>query len=156
LKTFAPAHTFLGEPGTGVAIFGQFIEWERIGVFTSHIGAMEPLEISIARARTRKQFFQAIGKFQAVSHRIANMKAQLEAAPLPTYKACRLLDHAKNVSLDASIVELFVGESFVPASLIPSISIGGYGYLTEYEVERVFRDSQGSTTYRGLPRGRAT
>jgi alkylation response protein AidB-like acyl-CoA dehydrogenase len=77
------------------------------------------------------------------------MKAQLEAAPLPTYKTAWLLDHAKNGSLDASIAKLFVGESFVQASLDTIHILGGYGYLTEYEVERVFRDSQVGTIYSG-------
>ena len=78
----------LGGPGAGSTFFTSTMDWERICLFASHVGTMERLmETSIAYARTRVQFGQAIGKFEAISHRIADMKVQLEAARLLTYRA---------------------------------------------------------------------
>jgi alkylation response protein AidB-like acyl-CoA dehydrogenase len=144
------AGTLLGKLGAGSVIFAQFMEWERIGLSAAHIGTMQQLlETAIHRARTRQQFGQSIGKFQAIAHRIANMNVQLEAARLLTYRAAWLLDHAKNVSLEASMAKLFVGESFIQTALDTVHILGGYGYLTEYEVERALRDSVASTIYSG-------
>jgi alkylation response protein AidB-like acyl-CoA dehydrogenase len=140
----------LGGVGAGANIFIHSMDWERICLFASHIGVMERLlEKSVAYARTRTQFGQQIGKFQAISHRIADMKVQLEAARLLTYKAAWQLDRVRNVSLDASIAKLFVSESLVKVALDTVQIFGGYGYMTEYEVERALRDAIGSTIYSG-------
>jgi len=145
-----PRQAVLGGIGGGSAVFTSAMDWERICLFASHVGAMERLlETSIAYARTRSQFGQAIGKFQAVSHRIADMKVQLEAARLLTYRAAWRLEHARSASLDASIAKLFVSESLVQSALATVQVHGGYGFMTEYEVERALRDAIGSTLYSG-------
>jgi alkylation response protein AidB-like acyl-CoA dehydrogenase len=147
---YVPAEAVLGGVGAGASIFLHSMDWERICLFASHIGVMERLlEKSVAYARTRTQFGQQIGKFQAISHRIADMKVQLEAARLLTYKAAWQLDRVRNVSLDASIAKLFVSESLVKVALDTVQIFGGYGYMTEYEVERALRDAIGSTIYSG-------
>jgi L-prolyl-PCP dehydrogenase len=126
------------------------MDWERILLFASHVGAMERLlETSIAYARTRTQFGQAIGKFQGIAHRIADMKVQLEAGRLLTYCAAWRLEHTKNASLDAAIAKLFVSESLVQAALATVQVHGGYGYMAEYGVERALRDAVASTIYSG-------
>ena len=136
--------------GPGPRVFTSAMDWERICLFASHVGAMERLlETSIAYARTRSQFGQLIGKFQAVSHRIADMKVQLEAARLLTYRAAWRLEHARSASLDAAITKLFVSESLVQAALGTVQIHGGYGFMAEYEVERALRDAVGSTLYSG-------
>jgi len=140
----------LGTVGGGSAVFGTAMDWERTLLVASHVGAIERLlETSVTYARTRNQFGQAIGKFQAVSHKIADMKVQLEAARLLTYRAAWRLDHTRNSNLDASIAKLFVSESLVKAAL-DSVQIhGGYGFMMEYEVERTLRDAIGGTIYSG-------
>ncbi|MCC7547516.1 MAG: acyl-CoA dehydrogenase family protein [Burkholderiales bacterium] len=140
----------LGTVGGGSAVFATAMDWERTLLVASHVGAIERLlETSITYARTRNQFGQAIGKFQAVSHKIADMKVQLEAARLLTYRAAWRLDHTRNSNLDASIAKLFVSESLVKAAL-DSVQIhGGYGFMMEYEVERTLRDAIGGTIYSG-------
>jgi alkylation response protein AidB-like acyl-CoA dehydrogenase len=126
------------------------MDWERICLFASHIGTMERLlEQSVQYARSRSQFGQSIGKFQAISHRIVDMKVQLEAARLLTYRAAWRLGRTRSVSMDASIAKLFVSESLVTAALHAVQIHGGYGYMTEYEIERVLRDAIGSTIYSG-------
>jgi len=147
---YVPAEAVLGSVGAGSAVFTASMDWERICLFASHVGAMERLlETSIAYARTRTQFGQAIGKFQAVSHRIADMKVQLEAARLLVYRAAWRLGNTRNASLDAAMAKLFVSESLVQSALATVQIHGGYGFMTEYEVERALRDAVGSTIYSG-------
>ena len=147
---YVPAEAVLGTVGAGSALFTASMDWERICLFASHVGAMERLlETSIAYARTRTQFGQAIGKFQAVGHRIADMKVQLEAARLLVYRAAWRLGNTRNASLDAAMAKLFVSESLVQTALATVQIHGGYGFMTEYEVERALRDAVGSTIYSG-------
>jgi alkylation response protein AidB-like acyl-CoA dehydrogenase len=147
---YVSANSILGGLGGGAAILTHSMEWERICLFASHIGTMERLlEKSIEYARTRRQFGQPIGKFQAISHRIADMKVQLEAARLLIYRAAWSLGKKRTVSLDASIAKLFVSESLVRTALDTLQIFGGYGYMTEYEIERVLRDTVASKIYSG-------
>lgn len=140
----------LGGIGAGSKVFAAAMDWERICLFASHVGTMERLlETSISYARTRSQFNENISKFQAVSHRIADMKVQLEAARLLTYRAAWRLGHARTASLDAAMAKLFVSESLVQTALATVQIHGGYGFMTEYEVERALRDAVGSTIYSG-------
>ena len=145
-----PDTAVLGTVGGGSSIFATAMDWERILLVASHVGAIERLlETSIAYARTRSQFGQSIGKFQAVAHKIADMKTQLEAARLLTYSSAWRLGNVRNASLDASITKLFVSESLVKAALETVQIHGGYGFMAEYEVERALRDAIGSTIYSG-------
>ncbi len=145
-----PDTAVLGTVGGGSSIFATAMDWERILLVASHVGATERLlETSIAYARTRSQFGQSIGKFQAVAHKIADMKTQLEAARLLTYSSAWRLGNVRNASLDASITKLFVSESLVKAALETVQIHGGYGFMAEYDVERALRDAIGSTIYSG-------
>lgn len=147
---YVPPDAVLGGVGGGSRMFTAAMDWERICLFASHVGTLERLlETSISYARTRSQFDQAIGKFQAVSHRIADMKTQLEAARLLTYRAAWRLGNARNASLDAAMAKLFVSESLVQSALATVQIHGGYGFMTEYGVERALRDAVGSTIYSG-------
>jgi len=140
----------LGSVGGGSSVFTTAMEWERTLLVAAHVGASERLlETAIAYARTRTQFGQTIGKFQAVSHRIADMKVQLEAARLLTYRAASRLDVSRAAAMDASMAKLFVSESLVRTALDTIQLHGGNGFMTEYEVERALRDAVGSTIYSG-------
>lgn len=146
----ASAGAVLGPVGAGATLFTQAMDWERVCLFASHLGTMQRLlERAIGYARSRRQSGQPIGKFQAVAHRIADMKVHLEAARLLTYRAAWRLDRSRHVGLDASIAKLFVSESLVKVALDTVRVFGGYGYMTEYEVERALRDAIGSTIYSG-------
>ena len=147
---WVPDDMVLGQIGGGSGMFTHAMDWERICLFASHIGTMERLlERAREYARTRTQFGQPIGKFQAVAHKIADMKVLLEAARLMAYRAAWKLDRTRNVSLDAAMTKLFVSESLLRAALDTVQVFGGYGYTTEYEVERILRDAVGSTLYSG-------
>ncbi|MGH8068512.1 MAG: acyl-CoA dehydrogenase family protein [Candidatus Entotheonellia bacterium] len=145
-----PAEAVLGGVGAGALLFTQSMDWERTCLFAAHVGTIERLlETSLEHARSRSQFGQPIGKFQAVSNRIVDMKVQLEAARLLVYQAAWRLGRTRAVSLDASIAKLFVSESLVNAALATVQVHGGYGYMAEYEVERALRDAVASTIYSG-------
>jgi L-prolyl-PCP dehydrogenase len=140
----------LGGIGAGAKAFMHSMDWERICLFATHVGTMERLlEISVKHAKSRKQFGQPIGKYQAISHRIADMKTALEAARLLIYRAAWNLGRSTGVSLDASIAKLFVSEAYVNAALGTTQVHGAMGYLTEFGIERVVRDAVGSTIYSG-------
>ena len=145
-----PDEAVLGGVGGGSTVFANAMDWERILLVASHVGVIERLmETSVAYARSRSQFGQAIGKFQAVAHKIADMKTQLEAARLLTYRSAWRLDNSRSASLDASITKLFVSESLVKVALDAVQIHGGYGFMAEFEVERALRDAVGSTIYSG-------
>lgn len=145
-----PDEAVLGTVGGGASVFGTAMDWERSLLVAAHVGTIERLlETSISYARTRSQFGQTIGKFQAVAHKIADMKVQLEAARLLVYRTASRLTTTRSISLDAAITKLFVSESLVRASLDAVQLHGGYGFMEEYEVERALRDAIGSTLYSG-------
>ncbi len=149
-KLYVGPEAVLAGIGAGSAVFTHAMDWERICLFASHLGTMERLlEKSLHHARTRRQFGQPIGKFQAIAHRIVDMKVQLEAARLLTYRAASRLGHSKTVGMDAAMAKLFVSESLIKTALDAVQLHGGYGYMTEYEVERALRDAVGSTIYSG-------
>lgn len=140
----------LGTLGGGSAIFTHAMDWERILLFAAHVGQMERLlELGVAYARTRQQGGKAISKYQAVSHKLADLKVQLEAARLLLYRSATRLDRTRGVSLDAAITKLFVSESLVRGALDVLQVFAGYGYSVEYEIEREVRDALGSRIYSG-------
>jgi alkylation response protein AidB-like acyl-CoA dehydrogenase len=147
---YVPESCRLGPEGVGVSLFNSSMEWERSCILGGHLGAMErQLEDSIRYARQRRQFGQQIGKFQSVSNRIADMKVQLETARLILYKVAWLKSRGKPAELEAAIAKLYVSESFLASSLAAVRVHGGYGYLTEFGIERDFRDAVGGTLYSG-------
>ncbi len=145
-----PDDAVLGTAGGGASVFGTAMDWERSLLVAAHVGIIERLlETSIAYARTRTQFGQAIGKFQAVAHKIADMKVNLDAARLLVYRTASRLTTTRSISLDAAVTKLFVSESLVRTALDAVQVHGGYGFMEEYEVERTLRDAIGSTLYSG-------
>jgi len=147
---YLPEENRLGPEGAGVSLFSSSMEWERSCILGSHLGAMErQLEASVQYARERQQFGQAIGKFQSVANRIADMKVRLETARLMLYKVAWLKSMGKPAVIEAAIAKLYISESFVSSSQEAIRLYGGYGYMTEFEVERDLRDSIGGILYSG-------
>ena len=145
-----PEANRLGPEGVGVAIFNCSMEWERGSILANYLGTMErQLETCIRYARQRKQFGKPIGRFQAVAHRIANMKVRLETARWLVYRVAWLKHQGKQAVVDAAIAKLHLSESFVQSSLDAVQIHGGYGYMTEFELERDLRDSVSGTIYSG-------
>jgi len=140
----------LGREGQGAILFNESMEWERTLIPACLLGEMERIvEVCTAYAKERKAFGQSIGNFQAVSHKIAAMKMNLELGKLSLYNSAQLKDAGKRATLETSITKLFISESLKQACLDAIQIHGGYGYTKEYEIERDLRDSLASTIYSG-------
>ena len=145
-----PADAVLGGLGGGGTVFQTAMDWERVFLMASQLGMMQRLlDRSVQHARTRKQFGQPIGKFQAVGHRLVDLKIKLEAARLLVYRAATRLERSKTVSLDAAMAKLFASETSVEAALDAIRTFGASGYVVDTELERALRDAVGSTIYSG-------
>jgi len=147
---FIPEENRLGPEGAGARIFNNSMEWERSCILAGNLGVMErQLETSIEYARERQQFGQPIGKFQSVANRIVDMKVRLETARLILYKVAWLKKMGKPAVMEAAMAKLYLSECFVQSGLDAIRTLGGYGYMTEFEVERNLRDAIGGTIYSG-------
>ncbi|MGB3509323.1 MAG: acyl-CoA dehydrogenase family protein [Microcoleaceae cyanobacterium] len=145
-----PVENRLGKEGAGLAIFNHSMEWERGFILASAIGTMERLlETCVQYAKKRQQFGQAIGKFQLVSSKIVEMKLRLETSKSLLYKMGWLKQIKKTAITEAAMVKLYISESWVQTCLDAMQIHGGYGYLTELELERELRDALGSKLYSG-------
>lgn len=145
-----PASARLGPEGAGVSIANHSLEVERCCILASQLGAMErQLQRAVAFARSRQQFGQAIGKFQSVSNRVADMKLRIETARLLLYKVAWQVQRGEPAMMEAALLKLYLSEAFV-ASGMDAIRIhGGVGYLSETGVERDLRDAIGGVLYAG-------
>src|SRR5690606_6993008 len=132
----------LGPEGAGANIFNSSMEWERSCILASNLGASEhQLELCVRYTRDRRQSGQPIGKFQSVSNRIAEMKVRLETARLLLYKVAWLKAMGKSAVMEAAMAKLYISECFVQSSMDAIRIHGGYGYMSEFEVERDLRDA---------------
>lgn len=146
-----PADALLGRQGRGARIFNSALEYERGAILAPALGTMRrQLERCIEQARRRKQFGQAIGKFQAVSHRIADMKLRLETCRYMTHGfAAKKATGTTDAALEASMAKLHVSECYVQNSIDAIRTFGASGYINEEGLERHLRDSVGSLLFSG-------
>ncbi len=145
-----PVGNRLGREGNGRNLFTHSMSWERSCILASAVGAMERLlEVSIRYARERKQFGQAIGKFQLVATKLVDMKMRLDEARAALYRTAWLRGKGKSVFLEAALTKLTISENWVRCAEDAIQIHGGYGYMTEFEVERELRDALGSKLYSG-------
>jgi alkylation response protein AidB-like acyl-CoA dehydrogenase len=145
-----PASSRLGREGRGAVIFNDSMDWERGCLLATCLGSMErQLETCLAYVRERKQFGKPVGDFQAVANRLVDMKVRMEASRLLLYRAAWARQNEKATAADAAMAKLFLSESWIQSCLDAVQVHGGYGFTTEYEVERDLRDSIGSTLYSG-------
>jgi alkylation response protein AidB-like acyl-CoA dehydrogenase len=107
------------------------------------------LEASTTYAKERQQFGRPIGKFQSIANRIAEMEVRLEAARLMVYRAAWLKKTGRHALREASLAKLFVSEACLKSALDAVQIHGGYGYMTEFELERELRDAVAGTIYSG-------
>jgi len=145
-----PAASRLGPDGAGMAIFNSSMEWERSCLFASSVGAMRrQLETCVAYARTREQFGQPIGKFQAVAGKLADMYVRLEAARSLIYRVAWLKQQGKSAPAEAAAAKLFTSEAWVHSSQDAIQVHGATGYMKDTGIERDLRDATASTIYSG-------
>jgi alkylation response protein AidB-like acyl-CoA dehydrogenase len=145
-----PVENRLGPEGAGMAIFNSSMTWERSCILASAVGVMQrQLETCADYARGRKQFGQAIGKFQSVANKVADMYLRMEAARLLIYQAAWLGQQGKPALAEAAAAKLFTSEAWVASSLDAIQIHGAYGYMKESGIERDLRDAVASTIYSG-------
>ena len=145
-----PEENRLGKEGVGAAIFNSEMEWERSCLFATHLGAMEKmLEDCVNYAKVRQQFGKPIGKYQSISHKIADMKVRIELSRLILHNVASMKAQGKRASLESSMAKLFVSESYVQNSQDAIQIYGAYGYSAEYDFERNLRDAIGGKIYSG-------
>ena len=138
-----PATRILGgEPGKGFAQMMKGLETGRIQVASRALGvAAAALEDSLAYAQQRESFGQPIWKHQAVGHHLADMATKLTAARQLTLFAAEKADAGERCDMEAGMAKLFASEVGMEIALDAVRIHGGYGYSTEYDIERYFRDA---------------
>lgn len=145
-----PARNLVGKLGQGFKIAMTALDSGRIGIASQAVGiARACLNEAIGYARERKQFGRAIGSFQAIQWMIADMAAGIEAAHLLTLSAADDKDHGVSFTKTASMAKLFASEIANKAAYQALQIHGGYGYMKEFKVERLYRDARATSIYEG-------
>ena len=145
-----PADRVLGSVGSGAMIFNQTMDVERLMVMAPAIGVMERLlERCTEHARDRKTGDRPIGAHQAISHPIADMELDLEQARLLLYRAAWHAMNHGTATRESALAKLGVSEAYIRSCRTAMQVFGGYGYTTEYGLERERRDAHATTLYVG-------
>jgi alkylation response protein AidB-like acyl-CoA dehydrogenase len=145
-----PEENLLGRAGGGTMIFNSEMEWERSCLFATHLGAMEKLlEDTVAHVTTRKQFGQEIGRYQGVSHKVADMQVRIFLGRLALREVARIKASGRRAMMESAITKLFISEGYAQNCIDTLQLFGAYGYTTEFEVERHLRDSLAGKIYSG-------
>jgi alkylation response protein AidB-like acyl-CoA dehydrogenase len=138
-----PADNMLGPEGEGDKLFLKTLDGGRIGIAAMALGlAQAAYEAAAAYAKERRQFGKAIAEFQGVAFMIADMAVKIDAARLLTYRAAWLKDGGKPYTTEAAMAKLFASEVARDVTNDAIQVHGGYGYVTEYHVERYLRDAK--------------
>ncbi len=145
-----PADQLLGKEGEGFKLAMVALDGGRIGIASQACGvARAAMEASVRYTKDRKAFNQPIAEFQAPRFMMADMKVQLSAAELLTFRAAYLKEQGRPFTREASMAKLFASEM---ANRVCDKAVqlhGGYGYIDEFPVERYFRDARVQTIYEG-------
>jgi alkylation response protein AidB-like acyl-CoA dehydrogenase len=140
----------LGEEGTGFGNAMTALTAGRIGIAAQSIGILAAcLEESVAFAKERMAFGKPIGAFEGISFKVAQMATDLDAARALTYRAAALADAGKPFAIAASMAKLFASTAARKHSAEAVQIHGGYGYTTEFPVERHYRDAKITEIYEG-------
>jgi alkylation response protein AidB-like acyl-CoA dehydrogenase len=138
-----PAANILGGRGDGFKLFLRILDGGRISIGALAVGlAQAALDASIPYAQSREQFGRPIGSFQGVAFMVADMATEIEAARQLVWRAAWLKDQDRDFGLAAAQAKLFASEVSSRATNNAIQIHGGYGYVSEYPVERFFRDAK--------------
>ena len=145
-----PKDNLLGVRGKGFANAMHTLDGGRIGIAAQALGLAEgALDRTVAYVKERKQFGRSIAQFQNTQFQLANMATQIEAAKLLVYKAAEAKRTQKSYSVEAAQAKLFAAETAMDVTTKCVQLMGGYGYIREYEVERMMRDAKITEIYEG-------
>ena len=138
-----PANNLVGEEGKGFRYVMETLDGGRIAHAARSLGvAQAAFEASVKYSNERVQFGQPIGKFQAISFKLARMAMQLEAARCLTYYAAWMYDQKRRCLKEASMAKLFASEVVIDVTAEAMEIHGGYGYMMDSPVQRYYRDAR--------------
>ena len=145
-----PAANLLGQEGQGFKIAMDTLNGGRIGIASQALGIAEgAFALALAYSKVRKQFGAPICDLQAIQFKLADMYARIETSKLMTYKAACLKDAKKSYTIESAMCKMLASEA---ATYVTKEAIqihGGYGFICDYEVERMYRDAKITEIYEG-------
>jgi alkylation response protein AidB-like acyl-CoA dehydrogenase len=145
-----PGERVLGEPGKGYRIAIDTLNEGRIGIGAQMVGlARGALDHAVRYTQQRRQFGKAVADFQGVQFQIARAATELEAARLLVYHAARLRDAGAPLITEAAMCKLFASEVAERVASLAVNLFGGYGFVKDYPVEKLFRDAKIGQIYEG-------
>lgn len=145
-----PKENLLGQKGKGFGVAMHTLDGGRIGIAAQALGLAEgALEATIAYTKERKQFGKTIAQFQNTQFQLAEMATKCKAAQLMVYRAAKAKDTQKEYGLEAAMAKLCAAEVAMETTTKAVQLHGGYGYIREYDVERMMRDAKITEIYEG-------
>jgi alkylation response protein AidB-like acyl-CoA dehydrogenase len=146
-----PAGNLLGEEGRGMHVALGTLDHSRLGVAAQAVGiAQGATDHAAAYARERRQFGRAIAEFQGIQFKLADMETRTAAARELLYRACAKIDrHEPDRGKYSAMAKLFASDTAMAVTVEAVQVLGGYGYVTEYPVERYLRDAKITQIYEG-------
>jgi alkylation response protein AidB-like acyl-CoA dehydrogenase len=148
--TPVPVANMLGQPGEGFKIAMVTLDGGRIGIASQAVGiAQGAWDHAFHYAKERVAFNKTINKFQAIQFMLADMQTEIDAARLLTYQASLLQDRGEKFSREAAEAKLYAAEVAMRSTVKCVQIFGGYGYVTDYPVERYMRDAKITEIYEG-------
>jgi alkylation response protein AidB-like acyl-CoA dehydrogenase len=145
-----PRSNVLGEVGKGYKVAIETLNEGRIGIGAQMVGlAQAALDHTLRYTRERKQFGKAIADFQAVQHQLARAATEVHAARLLVYEAARLRDTGQPFLTEAAMCKLFSSEMAERVTSLAVNLFGGYGFVKDYPVEKLYRDAKIGQIYEG-------
>ncbi len=145
-----PKENLLGKQGEGFKIGMDLLDGGRIGIAAQALGIAEgAFERALEYSKERKQFGRTISSFQAIQFKLADMAMRIEASKLLVYESAWLKDNNKNFIIESSMAKAYASETATYVTKEAMQIFGGYGYITEYEIERMYRDAKITEIYEG-------
>ena len=145
-----PEENVLGPVGQGYKVAIETLNEGRIGIGAQMIGvAQGALDATLAYLQERRQFGRQLADFQAVQFQVAQIATELEAARLMVYNAARLKDAGHDIARQGAMAKLYSSQVCERVTSLCVELFGGYGYTTDYPVEKFYRDAKIGTIYEG-------
>ncbi|PXV87786.1 butyryl-CoA dehydrogenase [Lachnotalea glycerini] len=145
-----PNENMLGAKGKGFGIAMHTLDGGRIGIAAQALGLAEgAFDHTVKYVKERMQFGRSIGQFQNTQFQLADMATKIEAAKLLVYKAAKAKENKDSYSVEAAMAKLYAAETAMEVTRKAVQLHGGYGYIKEYEVERMMRDAKITEIYEG-------
>ena len=145
-----PVENLLGQEGQGFKIAMDTLNGGRIGIASQALGIAEgAFDLALAYSKERKQFGAPICDLQAIQFKLADMYARIETSKLMTYKAACLKDAKKSYTMESAMCKMLASEAATYVTKEAVQIHGGYGFICDYEVERMFRDAKITEIYEG-------